>query len=198
MRSFYGKWQTKLWQKWWKSVSIKVAFIHDVRVFFEDAVAYPSCIRTMTRCIAGPFVTLWGFGMLLKDTLVVLWRCPGTSPCYQNNFCPHWGWNQEPSPTLSYHCPQDSHYEVLIMMLLLHISITQTNVDLIWLEASRSGWEWSAQAVTPSWYCHTGSDNHVAFHPARASMLAYCSADQWVAVHSHAITSEETTAERRK
>lgn len=52
------------------------------------------------QLIAGPYVFYW-FSTLLKGTLGVLWKCPGTSSCYQNTkFCPHRGMNQELSISL--------------------------------------------------------------------------------------------------
>lgn len=44
----------------------------------------------------GGKVSIWGFDTLLKGTLTVLWKCPGTAPYYLM-FCLHVGLNQEPS-----------------------------------------------------------------------------------------------------
>lgn len=128
------------------------------------------------QVIASPNVSLWGFSMLLKGTSAVLSKCLDTSPCYQNTF-------QKPGfePTsLRFACPQDIHYEMLIIMLILHIRNTPTNVDLIWFD-----WMWiKCSGNNP---CHTGSDNHVAFHPARTPTLAYYSSDQCFTFTRHHI-----------
>lgn len=49
------------------------------------------------QLMTGPYVSICGFGTLIKGTLAVRWSCSCTFPYYQNTFCLYRGLNQEPS-----------------------------------------------------------------------------------------------------
>lgn len=63
------------------------------------------------QSIVRPFVNIYGFDTLLKVTLVLLWKCFGTFPYYQNSFHVLSTLGLKPrtlrfsAQTLSYHCP---------------------------------------------------------------------------------------------